>query len=58
MMIAYCPTDMMIGDFMTKPLQGAKFEKFCDDILGNKPIETVHLSKIGDRSMLDRQTDR
>ena len=23
--IQYCPTDSMIGDFMTKPLQGQKF---------------------------------
>jgi hypothetical protein len=27
--IEYCPTDeMRIGDFFTKPLQGAKFQKF------------------------------
>jgi hypothetical protein len=26
--IEYCPTDEMIGDFFTKPLQGAKSQKF------------------------------
>ena len=26
--IKYCPTDEMIADFMTKPLQGTKFVKF------------------------------
>ena len=26
--VKYCPTDEMIGDFMTKPLQGSKFTKF------------------------------
>jgi hypothetical protein len=26
--IKYCPTNMMIGDFFTKPLQGKKFEFF------------------------------
>jgi hypothetical protein len=26
--IEYCPTDDMIADFFTKPLQGAKFIKF------------------------------
>jgi hypothetical protein len=24
-MVMYCPTDDMIGDYMTKPLTGAKF---------------------------------
>ena len=32
--IEYCPTDVMWADFMTKPLQGEKFRKFRDDILG------------------------
>ena len=26
--IEYCPTDDMVGDFFTKPLQGGKFVKF------------------------------
>jgi Reverse transcriptase (RNA-dependent DNA polymerase) len=26
--IQYCPTDLMIADYMTKPLTGAKFKKF------------------------------
>ena len=34
--IQYCPTDEMIGDFMTKPLQGEKFRKFQDWILGSQ----------------------
>ena len=32
--IEYCPTDVMWTDFMTKPLQGKKFRKFSDNILG------------------------
>ena len=32
--IEYCPTDIMWADFMTKPLQGEKFRKFRDEILG------------------------
>ena len=33
--IDYCPTDEMIGDFFTKPLQGAKFLKFKKMIMGH-----------------------
>mmetsp|Transcript_16444 Transcript_16444/g.46750 ORF Transcript_16444/g.46750 Transcript_16444/m.46750 type:complete len:280 (+) Transcript_16444:460-1299(+) len=31
--IGYCPTDDMVGDFFTKPLQGGKFRKFRNLIL-------------------------
>ena len=31
--IQYCPTEEMIADFFTKPLQGAKFRKFRDLVL-------------------------
>ena len=34
--IEYCPTGDMIGDFMTKPLQGKVFEKFRKLIIGHK----------------------
>ena len=32
--IEYCPTEMMLTDFFTKPLQGAVFHKFRDVIMG------------------------
>jgi len=32
--IQYCGTDDMIGDYMTKGLQGIKYEKFCKHIMG------------------------
>ncbi len=32
--IMHCPTGAMIGDFMTKPLQGEKFREFRKAILG------------------------
>lgn len=31
--VRYCPTDDMVGDFFTKPLQGTKFRKFRDIVL-------------------------
>ena len=34
LIIKYCPTDDMVGDFMMKSLQGMKFTKFCDIIMG------------------------
>jgi hypothetical protein len=32
--IVYCPTDDMVGDFHAKPLQGEKFWKFRNAIIG------------------------
>ena len=32
--VMYCPTDDMIADYHTKPLQGAKFYKFRKMIMG------------------------
>ena len=31
-LVSYCPTDDMIADFFTKPLQGSKFLRFRDTI--------------------------
>ena len=31
--IKFCPTDQMIGDYMTKPLHGQKFKKFREAIM-------------------------
>ena len=39
--IMYCPTDMMIADFFTKPLQGSLFEKMKGKIMGTYP-HTAH----------------
>ena len=32
--IEWCPTTEMVGDYMSKPLQGALFKKFRDIIMG------------------------
>ena len=34
--VEYCPTEDMIDDFMTKPLQGKLFEKIRKLIMGHK----------------------
>lgn len=33
----HCPTDDMLGDYFTKPLQGSKFRKFRNQILNIQP---------------------
>ena len=37
LVVEYCPTDKMIGDYMSKPVQGALFKKFRDQIMGYAP---------------------
>ena len=39
--ICHCSTLQMIGDFITKPLQGSLFRKFWDAILGYKHMDTL-----------------
>ena len=34
----WCPTDKMIADFLTKPLQGKLFIKFRDVLMGAVPM--------------------
>ena len=38
--IDWCPTGEMVGDYMTKPLQGALFRRFRDIIMGIAPTIT------------------
>ena len=47
----YCPTDKMLADFFTKPLQGKKFRAFRDQILNaQRPVvqECVGTSNLKD----------
>ena len=36
MSLAYCPTDAMMADYFTKPLQGMKFQKFQSMIMNHQ----------------------
>ena len=40
--VVYCPTEKMVADFFTKPLQGSLFRKFRDIILGYEHISTLN----------------
>jgi hypothetical protein len=51
--IQYCPTKEMVADYFTKPLQGAHFYKFRDQIMGVVPMDTItgdHRSVLDDNS--------
>ena len=39
MKVDYCPTEKMLGDFFTKPLQGAKFREFRRLIMNETDME-------------------
>ena len=39
--VGWCPRQVMIGDYMTKPLQGDIFQKFREIIMGLIPAETL-----------------
>jgi hypothetical protein len=39
--IEYCPTECMLADFFTKPLQGALFTRFREVIMGWKHVDTI-----------------
>ena len=34
--VTHCPTEEMVGDFFTKPLQGSLFIKMCNYIMGSE----------------------
>ena len=50
--IEYCPTGQMIGDFMSKPLQGAKFLDFRASIMGLSENKLFRPAHADDRSVL------
>ena len=41
--ITHCPTQSMVADFFTKPLQGAQFRLLRDVILGRTPLSSLPL---------------
>ncbi len=39
--IMYCPTELMLGDLFTKPLQGNLFRRFREIVMGRVSIEEI-----------------
>ena len=55
----HCPTEQMMADFFTKPLQGSLFRKFCDIILGYEHILTLNSDGVesSDEECVGHNTD-
>ena len=51
--VVYCPTGEMIGDYMSKPLQGPLFQRFRSDVMGFEKPSMFRRDKAGDRSVLN-----
>jgi hypothetical protein len=57
--LVWCPTRDMIGDFMTKPPQGALFWNFRDEIMGVVPAQDPGPGKAKTKiDELNTQTDK
>ena len=39
--VVYCPTEAMVADYFTKPLQGALFKKLRAVIMGHTLVSTL-----------------
>ena len=39
--VEHCPTHLMIGDYFTKPLQGAVFRRFRNIIMGYETLDSL-----------------
>ena len=52
--VVYCPTEKMIADFFTKPLQGNLFRKFRDVVLGYKHISSLDVDDSEESSSQER----
>jgi hypothetical protein len=53
--ILYCPTEMMIADFFTKPLQGALFRKLKSVIMGEIDVKTFLAMSSGPKERVGRE---
>ena len=58
--VRYCPTEKMIADFFTKPLQGNLFRLFRDIILGYKHISELDniVEKISSEERVEKDITR
>ena len=43
--VEYCPTDKMIADFITKPLQASHFRRLRRIVMGMDPISSLSIQR-------------
>jgi hypothetical protein len=55
--VEWCPTGDMIGDYMTKPTQGALFRNFRDQIMGVVPARDPGPGKVKKSASLQEKSD-
>jgi hypothetical protein len=53
--VVYCPTDNMVADYHSKPLQGKLFDKFRQQLMGHSKISFPSETR-NDRSVLANQS--
>jgi len=59
LVVKYCPTDEMIGDYMSKPLVGAKFDKFRDMIMNLSNKHNIGQQEcVGSKNINEKMTDK
>ena len=56
-LIKYCPTEKMIADFFTKPLQGNLFRVMRKIILGHKPLSYLNETIMTSSKERDRESE-
>jgi hypothetical protein len=52
--IVHCPTEMMVADFFTKPLQGALFKKLKSVIMGEIDVQTFQNLSYGPKERVGK----
>jgi hypothetical protein len=53
--IVHCPTEMMVADFFTKPLQGALFRKLKSVIMGEIDVKTFQGMSSGPKERVGKE---
>ena len=52
--VVYCPTEKMVADFFTKPLQASQFRRLRQIVMGKDPISTLELNGSDDAPPKER----
>ena len=52
----YCPTEEMVADYFTKPLQGEQFRKLRNAVMGCTDAEYIELKLSFEKTCRDNKT--